>query len=231
MESKIIDIKKEFNISKEEFEEREKKTLEQFLIIVEHIMKSLKILRKDEDLKKCELVLLMVCADVFSRLLDVFEKCREDDKWYIRIFKRLFFKKNNFSNKKRFQKWFDNFVFIDQNKIWKQYGSEINCNKKIIWLLRNSIIHFYGLPNKPSIVLVGGELEKDKFTELKKISNPINIDYLAGAIKEGIIVQLENIKMLLGENPKKYIGAVLEMYEIIKKETTELIKKDYAKNK
>jgi len=201
------------NTAQEKFNDMEKKVLKRLKRIWNDIDESVNILRKNnKTLVKSELCLTFIGADTFSRFYEIM--CGEEE--------------NN--NKKRFKLWLDAFVFTDRNKEYSKYKNLIKCDSAIAWKLRNSLLHFYGLPKSGEIGFgYWPENEQKKFKKYIKINNLrqsfriINPYYLIKAILNGFLLQLLFFAEIIKNDPKKYIDGISKCYKITQRECSEFI--------
>jgi len=137
------------NITQEEFNKIEKEILSHLKKIRDDIGNSVEILRKnDKTLVKSEVCLAFIGADTFARFYEIMKGEREDD------------------SKKRFRVWLDAFVFTEKNEEYRKYKNKIKCGSATAWELRNSLLHFYGLPKRGGACF--GQLLEDEQKKLRK---------------------------------------------------------------
>jgi len=169
---------------------------------------------KDPHIKS-QLCLAFICIDTYSRFYKIFQGERN-------------FKELDKNNKIRFKIWLDKFVFVSENKIYRENKKEMNCDASIVWELRNSFIHFYSFPrpkvgrNRIGFVFNFSKQKHNKIKEgLKKKGYKvtfIDIYILIKAILEGIILQYKYFADLLKNEPGKYIDGVEFTHDILKEE-------------
>ncbi len=159
-----------------------------------------------------QLCLMFIGADTFSRFDRVFQGMNEQD--------------IDRNNKERFSKWLKDFVLTEKNEAYSKFKSEINCDETLLWELRNSLLHFYGLPNfeklKKHVGFVSGfgnvvEIER-LFKEKGRRVHLIEPIRLINAINEGLLVQLMQMMEMIKTNPSEYIKGVLLAHKLIQLE-------------
>lgn len=204
-------------LTQSRFNEVERYVLEYFLSLWNDIRNSIYSLRKsDSRLLKSELSLVFVGADSLSRFREIITTGKEEK-----------------NNKDRFREWFDEFVFNDKNEVYKKYKREINCDSSTTWKLRNSLLHFYGLPYSKSEYLGFGTLDQvftKKFTKFVsenhngKKARLINPYRLIESVLSGFLTQGEVLsEMIKGNNnleKEAYAKGIVKCYEIIQDEGT-----------
>lgn len=205
-------------LTQAEFNEIELYVLKYFESIWSEIKKSVEILR-EEDSKfiKSEVCLGFIGADALSRFREIVTTGKEEK-----------------SNEKRLREWFDDFVFNNSNDIYAKYKEEINCDSATAWKLRNSLLHFYGLPRSPIIGF--GTLDPEKRKEFEKLVSKnhngkhvivVNPYRLLEVILHGLLTQLASLKeMIKGDDDAKkeiYARGIVQCYEIIQNEGTVFI--------
>lgn len=189
----------------------EKFVLEYFYTLWDEIWKSIDILRKNNaKLLKSELCLAFVGADSLSRFREIITTGKEEKK-----------------NEDRLREWFDSFVFTDKNEVYKKHKGEISCNSAIAWKLRNSLLHFYGLPESRLIgfsTLDQSILKKFisfVFKERGEHATVVNPYLLIEAMLNGFLIQGEVlVELINGQDDEKkevYIKGIVKCYEIIQK--------------
>jgi len=194
----------------EEFNQIEKEFFGEMQRIFNEINDSVKHLRKEKRFIKSELCLVLTCADSFSRFYKVFQGYNENEL--------------NNKNEERFKAWLNDFVFTEENEIYKKQKEKIYCNSDSVWELRNSLLHFYGLP-KPqkdgtriSFCSSGNSDECEKLKKFIKERGEkiVLIDpyQLIELIFYGLLVQLEKMKEMIKNEPKNYIDRVLLAHKI-----------------
>lgn len=161
-----------------------------------------------------------MAIDTFSRFYELFEngekpKALEED------------------NKKRFLKWTNNFVFTNENKIYKNNKKKLKISHDV-WRLRNSFIHFYSFPrpekNKNRINFYFNVDDKEidfMEKELKKKTGEkivlIDIYLFIEAVFEGILLHLETFVGLINNNRYVYTNSVVAAHKIVRLEGTTTI--------
>jgi len=124
-------------------------------------------------------------------------------------------------NEKRFRLWLDAFVFTEKNEEYRKYKNQIKCDSATVWGLRNSLLHFYGLPKSGRIGF--GQWPEDeqkklreyiKVNKLQQSFRIINPYYLIKAILRGLLLQLLFFTELIKNSPQKYIDGILRCYQI-----------------
>ncbi|MFA5830755.1 MAG: hypothetical protein WC878_02890 [Candidatus Paceibacterota bacterium] len=215
--SQIRIIFEEKPLTQSRFNEIEKYVLEYFLALWDNIRDSIYALRKnDTKFIKGELSLMFIGADSLSRFREIIITGKEEK-----------------NNEDRFREWFDDFVFNERNEAYKNYKKEINCDSSTVWKLRNSLLHFYGLPKLKSEYVGFGTLDESfikKFRVLVsqnhggKQARLINPYRLIEAILGGFLAQGEALaKMISGNNDTEketYVRGIIKCYEIIQDEGT-----------
>src|SRR3989338_1722075 len=151
--SKINVIFEGKELTQSRFKEIEKYVLEYFLSLLGDIKNSIYSLRKsDSKFLKSELSLAFIGADSFSRFREIITTGKEKK-----------------SNEDRFREWFDDFVFNQRNEAYKKYKKEIVCDSSTAWELRNSLLHFYGLPNLKSEYIGFATLDQTLIKKFKTL--------------------------------------------------------------
>lgn len=199
------------------FNEIEKYVLEYFLTLWNNIRDSIYTLRKsDTKLVKSELSLMFIGADALSRFREIITTGKEEK-----------------INEDRFREWFDDFVFNDKNEAYRNNKKEINCNSSAAWKLRNSLLHFYGLPQSKFEYIGFGTLDEPLIKTFRtlvsknhggKQARLINPYRLIEAILGGFLTQGEVLaEMIRGNNDlekETYIKGIIKCYEVIQDEGT-----------
>lgn len=206
------------NVTQEKFNNMEREMLNHLKKIWDDISNSVEILRKnDKTLVKSEVCLAFIGADTFARFYEIMKG-----------------EKNN--NEKRFRLWLDAFLFTEKNEEYHKYKNQIKCDSATVWELRNSLLHFYGLPKSGEIGFgQWSEDEQKKLREYIKVNKLqqsfriINPYYLIKAILRGFLLQLLFFTELIENNPRKYIEGTIRCYKIVEKECSVFINLD--KNK
>ncbi|MFA6428028.1 MAG: hypothetical protein WCW02_00590 [Candidatus Buchananbacteria bacterium] len=200
-------------LTQTQFNEIEKHVIEYFNNIWQEINESIEILRKNNyRMVKSEVCLALIIADAFSRFREIILTGKEE--------------KNNES---RFKEWFNDYVFNSSNLIYSKYRNDMKYDSSNIWQLRNSLIHFYGLPTNPTIAL--GTLDYETAKKFKEtvykshdgmqvlVVNPL---ILIKAILHGLLVQLQSfVDIIKGNDDCKkeaYAKGIVKCYEIIQAE-------------
>lgn len=229
------DIFKRYNTDPKTFDKIEKEVLWHMMKPYIEVNGAIRLLEKNNNLKFLEatLVLSFVLADTIAKYYQLMESIAEEVQNPLKRLLRLFFprKKLPFSNEKRFRRWINNFVLNDCNEIYSQNKKSINCDSGIVWALRNSLIHFYGLPNLEyergeSIVLTNGvwtedEKYKNWLSEFKKRGKNVRMVDVHG-LKEAILASFESwsnyLKTKIEKEPEKYLQAILQILATINQE-------------
>lgn len=192
-----------------EFDKIEKEFLRELHRIFKEINDSITVLRKEKRFVKSELCLALTCIDSFSRFYKIFQGYSENEL--------------NNENEKRFKIWLNDFVFTEENKIYKEHKEEICCDSNLVWRLRNSLLHFYGLPKSfgddIDVGFWGGSLIerqkiKDEFKKYNKKIILIQPYWLMESIFCGLLVQLEKMKEMIKKEPKTYIERILLAHKV-----------------
>ncbi len=216
-------------LTQSKFNEIELSVLQYFNNVWSEVKESMELLRKgNERLIKSEICLVFIGADSLSRFAEIITTVEERKR-----------------NEDRFREWFNHFVFSDRNDVYKKYKQEINCDSFIAWKLRNSLLHFYGLPNLESEYIGFGTLDANLIEKLKiavsnnhdgKRARVINPYRLLEVTLNGFLIQLETLKeMIEGSDDgkkEKYMRGIVKCYEIIQKEGSVYVpfsKRDPAK--
>lgn len=199
------------------FSEIEKYVLQYFLALWNNVRDSAYTLRKsDPKLVKSELSLIFIGADALSRFREIITTGKEEK-----------------NNEDRFREWFDDFVFNERNEAYRTHKKEINCNSSVAWKLRNSLLHFYGLPQSKSEYIGFGTLDEPLIKKFRtfvsqnhdgKQARLINPYRLIEAILAGFLTQGEVLaEMIRGNNDlekETYVKGIIKCYEIIQDEGT-----------
>lgn len=215
--SKIHIIFEGKELTQSRFNDIEKNVLQYFNSLLGDIRNSVYILRKNNPrLLKSELSLVFVGADSLSRFGEIIATGREEK-----------------GNEDRLREWLDAFVFNERNETYKKYKKEINCDSSTAWKLRNSMLHFYGLPRQRSEYVGFGTLDQALIKKFRafvsenhngKQTRVINPYRLIEAIFSGFLIQCELIsEMIKGDNDlekETYAKGMVRCYEIIQNEGT-----------
>ncbi len=215
--SKINIIFEGKELTQSRFNEIEKYVLEYFLSLWEDIRNSIYSLRKsDSKLLKSELSLAFIGADSLSRFREIITTGKEEK-----------------NNEDRFREWFDDFVFNEKNEAYREHKKEISCDSSTAWKLRNSLLHFYGLPDLKSEHIGFATLDEAIIKKFKtfvsqnhsgKQARVINPYRLIEAILGGFLTQGEVLsEMIKGVNDlekETYAKGIMRCYEIIQNEGT-----------
>src|SRR3989338_8270185 len=215
--SKINIVFEGKELTQSRFNEIEKYVLEYFLSLWNDIRNSIYSLRKnDSKLVKSELCLAFIGADTLSRCREIITTGKEEK-----------------SNEDRFREWFDDFVFNQRNEAYSQHKNEIGCDSSTAWKLRNSLLHFYGLPNLKSEYVGFATLGQTLLEKFKafisqnyhgKQARVINPYRLVEAILGSFLTQGGVLsEMIKGNNnleKETYVKGILKCYEIIQNEGT-----------
>lgn len=171
--------------------------------------------KKDVKTIKSQLCFAFIAGDTFSRFHSLFIGDVELEK----------------NNERRFRLWLEKFVLNDNNDIFKKYKMEIKCDSFIVWKLRNSLIHFFGLPKEPRILL--GQLPRGKTGKIIKMAinkfkdknyRIVNPYYLIKALESGLLLQLLEMKVLIDKDQKKYIDGINRCYDVVMEEATQFVR-------
>lgn len=201
---------------KNDFEKLEKEFLLELNQIFKDIQESIKVLgeAKSQPLIKSQLCMVFICADTFSRIFKILEGAEIEQL--------------DEQGRERFMKWFNNFVFTDDNDIYKKHKNKIRCNSKIAWQLRNAALHFYGLPDpkktggKRIIWFNGDEQTIDRiergFANANEDVRVMNQGYFADAVLWGLLAQLNFMKQMIKESPIYYVERIKIAHEILRQQ-------------
>lgn len=202
-------------LTQSKFNEIEKYVLEYFHSLWNDIRKSIYLLRKNNpSLVKSEICLAFIGADSLSRFGEIITTGKEEK-----------------TGEDRFREWFDNFVFNERNEVYKKHKQEINCDSFSTWKLRNSLLHFYGLPDLKSGYIGFASLDQTlakKFKTMVSQNHPgkqirvVNPYRLIETILSGFLRQLEVLSEMIKSNNDSekeiYAKGVVRCYEIIQNE-------------
>ncbi|TSC63465.1 MAG: hypothetical protein Athens041674_97 [Parcubacteria group bacterium Athens0416_74] len=204
-------------LTQSRFDEIEKFVLEYFHGIWSDIRESIYTLReKDKKLIKSEVCLAFIGADSLSRFREIVTTGEKDEK----------------KNEDRFREWVDSYVLNDKNEAYRLNKKEIGLNSSDFWRLRNSLLHFYGLPaSEPYIGFATMDevsrrefkdhVNKNKNGKSYRIVNPYR---LIEVILQGFLMQTEVLmEMIKGTNDMEkemYVRGIVMCYEIIQTEGT-----------
>lgn len=205
------------SLTQSRFNEIEKYVLEYFLGVWSNVNDSIYVLRnKDAKLIKSELSLAFIGADALSRFREIITTGKEEK-----------------NNEDRFREWFDDFVFNERNEVYKMHKREINCNSSSAWKLRNSLLHFYGLPHSKTEYIGFGTLDESltkKFTtlvsrnHLGKHARLIHPHRLIEVILAGFLTQGEVLAEMIRSDKdlekETYARGIIKCFEIIQDEGT-----------
>lgn len=208
-------IFKDAPLTQVKFNEIEKFVLTYFQSLWTEINQSIHVLRKSgPELVKSELCLCFVGADSLSRFREIVNTGKEEK-----------------DNDERFREWIDDFVFNQRNDVYKKYSREINCTSFIAWELRNSLLHFYGLPNLENEIIGFATLDTELIRKLRifaRESHPgkqirvINPYRLIEAMSSGLLTQLESLQKMIGgqddASKETYARGIVRCFEIIEVE-------------
>lgn len=230
-----MDIFQKNQITKEEFEKRERKVLGHMVRVYSDVMNVEKFLRKENYKKFMEdiMILVLVLADSMSRFFEIIESGTDVNSEGTKL-------KTKGKNKERFTKWIDTFVLNEVNNIYRERKKDINCDSEIVWKIRNSLIHFYGLPDlskeNEQIMLLNGSWHEErgekmiKFFKNKGVNlRAIDIDGLRAAILESSRPWQGYLRQMLEQEPQKYLTAVLKLLEVTEKECSAKIDTETAR--
>lgn len=202
-------------VTQERFNEIEKFVLSYFQSLWNEIHKSIHLLRKSgPELVKSELCLCFVGADSLSRFREIVITGKEEK-----------------HNEERFREWVDDFVLNEKNDVYRQHKKEINCTSFIAWELRNSLLHFYGLPHLENEIIWFAAFDAGFIEKLRifaRTSHPgkqirvINPYRLIEAASSGLLTQLESLqKLIRGQDDagkETYARGIVKCFEIIGQE-------------
>lgn len=199
-----------------QFDKIEKNVLSQIYQIFSDIFDSAQILDTNKRLIKSQLCLVLIAADAFSRFYQVLT----DENYDI--------DNEKFNSEDRIRDWLDKFVLNSSNEVYKKNKSKIDCNSKIIFDIRNALIHSYGLPRKRNVNFGFPPMEENKWKEFKKfyykkIGKHIQVIdpyILKQAIFQGFVQQRDVLVNMIENNSQKYIKGILKLNEILKEEGT-----------
>lgn len=205
-----MNIFDEYKITQQEFEEKEKKTLNHLTRIQGNIIDAIKLLDEKDHKKFIEIttVSVLIYADTMSE------------------FFRLFENKVTRENEKQFREWVDKFVLNKNNEIYKKSKKDINCDSVLVWKLRNAFVHFYGLPNlkNEQIMLINGPWHNKEGKKLRKhfLSKGINLRIvdiisLRRAILDAILPMAEYFKEIQTKEPGRYVRGIMRILKVSEK--------------
>lgn len=221
MENFLYFFKKEKSNSRQalklnpaEWDKIEKEFLSQLQLYFSEINDSIQRLRSNESnpFIRSQLCLAFVGADTFARFHMIFNGQRDDLDSY---------------NERRFKKWFNTFVFTEENNIYRQHRRKIKCDAGIVWRFRNSLLHFYSLPHLKDERYTGitfnfsDELRQKLEIGFKKDGHKVIIIdayFLIEAILRGFLLQLQHYMKMIKDSPNQYIDAVLFAHKIVMRE-------------
>jgi len=199
---------------KVEFDKIEKELLYNLHRIRAGITETIRTLREKGNAGqfiKSELCMAFICADTFSRIYKIYQGSTEDEL--------------DHEIGKRFKSWFACFVFTEKNSIYRDYSAEINCDVGFAWEIRNSLVHFYGLPDpqkngfftsfSTGVDAAYMRYIERRFKERGKTVKVLHADYLIKAILDGLLPQLEAMTEMIKENPREYVDRVLLAHKIV----------------
>lgn len=200
-------------ITQEEFEKKERKVLEHMVRVYSDVINTEKTLEEKASNKFLEstMILAFVLADSMSRYFQEMEFRRDE-------------------NGIRFKRWIDAFVLNSSNDFYQEWGDDINCDSELVWKLRNSLVHFYGLPDlsnrNEQIMLLNGPWKKheefkniESFFKEREINlRIVDIASLKTAILKSLYSWQEYLLKKLKEKPENYITGMLNLFEITEKE-------------
>lgn len=206
-----------FKTNKADFEIKEKDLLnwidepiiELFSTIVEQI--------KAEKVRM-SLLLLFTLIDILSSYEYKYE-FEEDKSFLIRFFKL----NKGISNRRRYLNWLKEFVYTDNNLVYKKHKNNFP-NKKYIWRIRCSFVHELTLPKGKKRVLPTHSELIPKLGPIKKDSIFLPYDLLYEAVKAGYLLWFNKLKDDIEGNPEKYIKNILKMHKELEQTALRTIK-------
>lgn len=215
--SKIHIIFEGEELTPSKFNEIEKFVLAYFHRLWNDVRESIYTLREHKpELMKSEVCLAFVGADSLSRLREIITTGKEDK-----------------LNEDRLREWLDEFVFNERNEVYKEHNKEINLDSATAWKLRNSLIHFYGLPKLKSEYIGFGTLDQDLLKKFRKHvaknhsgkqARVVNPYRFIEAMLSGFLIQLEMLSDMIKGNSdlekEEYAKGIVKFYEIIQNEGT-----------
>ena len=158
---------------------------------------------------KFKIMLLMVYMDIFSQI------------WGLFIENEL----NNKSQKERFTRWSDEFVFNEANDYYVSRQDEFRfLSGELLYEIRNSLLHFGGLPNCGIPIFIS---TNTKYELCKKYSSQIGEQEILVLSPRVLFVVVANaIALTLNKmsdekeaNPDKYEQAMSKLGEKLQKES------------
>lgn len=207
------------NPNQEQWDKLEKEFLSILKGFFDDIHRDIYSLRKAEKKSfKSQICLAFILADTMSRVHKIFCGYRDQDI------------DNN--NEDRFRRWIDDFVLSDSNEVYKKYKGQVAPNSKSLWVIRNSFLHFYCLPDPEKSYAVFSFGLADDFNQkiisgLRKASGKevYNVDgyHLMDAILEGFTIQLLGLVDMIKNDPKSYIDHVKYAYNIFRQQSTKVV--------
>ncbi|MBI5458001.1 hypothetical protein HY971_04745 [Candidatus Kaiserbacteria bacterium] len=206
-------------LTQSKFDEIEKKVLEYFQNLWNEIQESVRRIRKeDHQHLKSELCLAFIGADSLARFAEIITTGEEGS--------------GPGKSERRFRNWIDSYVLTDGNETYKEWKRHINCDSQILWKIRCSLLHFYGIPllDKEHIVFSSDHKLVEKLNVAiagrpdNRRARAIDPYRLINALRDGFLTQLETFRdLLLGTDESKkevYLRGTVKVYEIIKYEGT-----------
>lgn len=227
-------------ITQQDFEKKERAALEHIKKTYTDFYFAEKALR-EKDYRRCLesiLILSFVVVDTMSRFHEIVEAEKTCSAEVRRVgsfplIRYLFLRQRTKSNnEERFCKWINKFVLSDRNPIYKIDKENINLDSKLIWKLRNSLVHFYGLPSLrggkgQQIMLVNGPWNNPSGKRLQELHRTagldlriIDVDGLRRAIYATLEPWFGYLLEVQRNDPVKYVEAFLKIHKVTSMESS-----------
>ena len=205
------------------FDLMEKNFLALLSQIYYNIFDSIIALKRDDDgLLKSQICEVFIGVDAFSRYNKILEGMDEKDL--------------DKDNKERFTSWLNNFVLTEKNEVYREHKGELNIDAGKLWILRNSLVHYYGLPPVSkmgaSFGLSGGDADviHDRVRKFKELGNKaiilIHPTWLIKACLHGFLLQLDSMKRMIVDSPSIYVERIRKAHRIIIEEGGVMVSTD-----
>ena len=158
---------------------------------------------------KFKIMLLMVYIDIFSQI------------WGLFIENELSTKSQN----ERFSKWSDKFIFNSENNSYASRQDEFHLlNGELLYKIRNSILHFGGLPNSDFPIFISTDTKHEFCQKYSRQIGEQEILVLCPkvlfvAVAFACALTVEKISEETESNPDKYQEIVLKLDERLQKES------------
>ena len=163
---------------------------------------------------KFKIMLLMVYIDIFSQIWGLFIEYGLSTK----------------IQKERFSRWSDKFIFSETNDYYTSRQDEFHLlNGELLYKIRNSILHFGGLPNYDIPIFISTDT---KLEFCQKYSSQIGEreilvlcpKVLFVAVAKAIALTIREMSKKMESNPDEYKKIMSKLYKKIQRESAIPIK-------